>query len=231
MQRTIRAASTAAFLIFAAFLLHNFNGEYYEPVLLGFEKPTDYADMRKIENAIWSFAFTSSGIAHMVTGFALLFLGLGLYEVFRPFSEAGARLCLAAACLSGLGFLLTGVTDIPGTAYGGILRKINPHMNEQILMMTTLVRGFVNTVAIVGLGWLAGQVSWCARRSGLLIHSPADRWINNLLGNLNVLPGLAALALPVAGFIYLKTAPLWLLWLGFRLRASATPAAPARLSG
>jgi hypothetical protein len=221
MRQTIRAASVAAFLIFAAFLLHNFNGEYYEPVLLGFEKPTDYANMAKIENAIWSFAFTSSGIAHMVTGFALFFLGLGLYEVFRAFSEAGARLCLIAAFLSGLGFLLTGVTDIPGTAYGGILRDLNPHMNEQILMMTTLVRGIVNTVAIVGLGWLAGQVSWCARRSGILLESKLDRWVNNLLGNLNVLPGLAALALPVAGFVYLKTAPLWMLWLGLRLRRRA----------
>lgn len=221
MQRTIRAASWAAFLIFAAFLLHNFNGEYYEPVLLGFEKPTDYADMAKIQNAIGSFAFTSSGIAHMVTGFAMIFLGLGLYDVFRGFSEAAARLCLAAACLSGLGFLLTGVSDIPGTAYGAILRDLNPHLNEQILMMTTLFRGIVNTVAIMGLGWLAGQVSWCARKSGIFMDSSLDRWVNNLLGNLNVLPGLAAMALPVAGFVYLKTAPLWVLWLALKLRRRA----------
>lgn len=221
MQRTIRAAGVAAFLVFVAFLVHNFNGEYYEPVLLGFAEPTDYANMAKIENALWSFAFTSSGIAHMVTGFAMLFLGLGLYEVFRGWSEAAARLCLAAAILSGLGFLFTGIADIPGVAYGGILRKLNPHLNEQILMMTTLFRGFVNTVAIIGLGWLAGQVSWCARRSGILIDGNLDRWVNNLLGNLNVLPGLAAMALPVAGFIYLKTAPLWVLWLALKLRGRA----------
>jgi hypothetical protein len=178
--------------------------------------------MAKIENAIWSFAFTSSGIAHMVTGFAMAFLGLGLYATFRSFSEAGARLCLLAALLSGLGFLLTGITDIPGTAYAGILRDLNPHLNEQILMMTTLFRGIVNTVAITGLGWLAAQVSWCARRSGILLDSAFDRWVNNLLGNLNVLPGLAAMALPVAGFIYLKTAPLWMLWLGLRLRRHAS---------
>lgn len=226
MQQSIRAASVAALLIFAAFLLHNFNGEYYEPVLLGFEKPTDYANMAKIENALWSFAFTSSGIAHMVTGFAMFILGLGLYEVFRPFSEAGARLCLMAAFVSGLGFLLTGVSDIPGAAYGGILRDLNPHLNEQILMMSTLFRGLVNTAAIIGLGWLAGQVSWCARRSGILLDSRFDRWVNNLLGNLNVLPGLAAMALPVAGFIYLKLAPLWLLWLGVRLRRQAAVLSP-----
>jgi hypothetical protein len=225
MQRTIRAASVAAFLVLAAFLLHNFNGEYYEPVILGFEKPTDYADMAKIENALWSFAFTSSGIAHMVTGFAMLFLGIGLYDVFRGFSVPAARLCLAAAALSGLGFLLTGISDIPGTAYGGILRDLNPQFNEQILVMTTLFRGFVNTVAIVGLGWLAGQVTWCVRKSGIFIDGTFDRWVNNGLGNLNVLPGLAAMALPVAGFIYLKTAPLWVLWLALKLRRRGT--APA----
>lgn len=221
MNQTIRAAGIAALLVFAAFLLHNFNGEYYEPVILGFAEPTDYARMPKIENAIGSFAFTSSGIAHMVTGFALFFVGLGLYEVYRGWSEAAARLCLLAALLSGLGFLLTGIADIPGTAYAAILRDINPHLNEEILMMGTLFRGMVNTVAIIGLGWLAGQVSWCARRSGILIDGNLDRWANNLLGNLNVLPGLAAMALPVAGFIYLKTAPLWVLWLALKLRGRA----------
>jgi hypothetical protein len=29
------------------------------------------------------------------------------------------------------------------------------------------------------------------------------------------------MALPVAGFVYLKTAPLWMLWLGLRLRQHA----------
>lgn len=217
-KRVINAASTAAFLIFIAWILHNFNGEYYEPVILGFEEPTDYANMDKIENAIWSFAFTSSGIAHMVTGFAMLFLGLGLHDIFRDFSAAGARLILAAAALSGLGFLLTGISDIPGTAYGGILRDLNPDYNDAILLMTTLFRGIVNTMAIAGFGWLAGQVTWCIRKSGIFVDSGFDRFMNLFFGHLNILPGVAALAIPVAGFIYLKTAPLWILWIGVKLR-------------
>ncbi|SVA28957.1 uncharacterized protein METZ01_LOCUS81811, partial [marine metagenome] len=83
MKNTIRAASVAAILIVVAFLIHNFNASYYEPVILGFVEPTDYADMAKIANANWSFAFTSSGIAHIVTGFAMIFLGLGLMAVFQ----------------------------------------------------------------------------------------------------------------------------------------------------
>jgi hypothetical protein len=96
MKNTIKAASVAAFLITLAFLIHNFNASYYEPVVLGFEKPTDYADMAKIANANWSFAFTSSGIAHIVTGFSMIFLGLGLMAVFRNFSVAASRLIVVS---------------------------------------------------------------------------------------------------------------------------------------
>jgi hypothetical protein len=211
MNSSVRAASIAAFLITTAFFLHNFNGEYYEPYILGFEEPTDYADMEKIASAQWSFAFTSSGIAHIVTGFSMLFLGLGLFDVFRSFSLNAARLILVSASLSGLGFLLTGVSDIPLVAYGGLIINENPAFSVNILLMTTLLRGAVNTVAIAGLSWFAGQVAWCTLKTGLF--SKGFAW----LGYLNVLPGLAALALPVAGFIYLKTAPLWMLWLGVLL--------------
>lgn len=100
------------------------------------------------------------------------------------------RAASVAALLILAAFLLH---NFSGIAYGAILRKLNPHLNEQILMMTTLFRGIVSTVAIIGLGWLAGQVSWCARKSGIFLDSSLDRWINNLLGNLNVLPGVAAL--------------------------------------
>ena len=75
------------------------------------------------------------------------------------------------------------------------------------------------------------SVSWCVRKSGILVDSSFDRWVNNLLGNLNVLPGILALGIPVAGFIYLKTAPLWVLWLALKLRkrgaAGVAAVAPA----
>ncbi|MGI9308209.1 MAG: hypothetical protein ACR2P6_03035 [Gammaproteobacteria bacterium] len=216
MQSSIRAASTAAFLIFVAMLIHNLNGMYLEPTFLGFEEPTDYGDMTKIENALWSFSFTSSGISHMVVGFAMVFLGLGLYDIFRDFSHMASRLILVAAVMSGLGFFLTGVSDIPGTAYAGLLRDMNPEFNETILLVITLFRGIANSVAIVGLGWFAGQTSWCMLKSDLF-SEPSDRWFA-YLGYLNILPGIAALGLPVAGFLYLKTLPIWMIWLGLRLR-------------
>jgi hypothetical protein len=153
MKQLKTAAGIAAFLIVAGMLIHNLNGLYLEPYTLGFvDKGKDYADMSKIENALWSFSFTSSGISHIVVGFSMLILGLFLREFFKRALPIGAQLVFMAAGLSGLGFLMTGISDIPGTVYGGLLRGMNPDYNTDILLMVTIFRGMVNILAIACLG-------------------------------------------------------------------------------
>jgi hypothetical protein len=212
MKQLKSAATIAAFLIVIGMLIHNLNGRYLEPTFLGFENPMDYADMAKIENALWSFSFLSSGISHMVVGFSFMILGLFLSEYFKKALPIGAKLTFIAAMLAGLGFLLTGISDIPGTLYGQLIREQNPDFNTDILLMTTIFRGVVNVLAIVGLGWFAGQVAWCGRRSGTFSKGFA------VFGYINVLPGIASLIFPPAGFAYIQLLPLWMLWLGLRLR-------------
>jgi hypothetical protein len=216
MRQSIRAASYAAFFIVVGLLIHNLNALYLEPTFLGFEdKGKDYADMAKIENALWSFSFTSSGISHMVVGFSMMFLGLGVSDVFRDFHPGAARLIILSSLVSGLGFLLTGISDIPGTVYGGLLRELNPEHNTTILLITTMIRGVVNIMAVVGLGWFAGQVAWCTLKTGMF-----PKWFA-WLGYINVLPGIASLIFPPAGFAYIQLAPIWMLALGIFLRSKA----------
>ena len=220
MNHLKKAASVAAFLIVAGMLIHNLNAQVLEPYFLGFEdKARDYADMAKIENALWSFSFTSSGITHMVVGFAMMILGLYLSEFFRAATPIAAKLLFIAAMLSGLGFLLTGISDIPGTVYAGLLRNMNPADNTDILLMTTIFRGMVNILAVVGLGWFAGMVAWCAR------HTDGFSKGFRIFAWLNVLPGIFSLIFPPAGFLYIPLLPIWMLWLGFRIRALPAPAA------
>jgi len=208
-----KAASTAAFIIVVCMLIHNFNALYYEPVHLGFvDKAKDYGDMAKIENAIWSWAFTSSGIAHMVVGFSMMILGLGLARLAVHTHPIASQLIFLAAVLSGIGFLLTGISDIPGTKYAELLRNLNPEYNTDILLMTTMIRGVVNTLAIVCLGWLAGMVGWYARSSKAFPGWFA--WFSYLLA----LPGLLAMFNPVMGFSYLVLCPIWAFALGIYMR-------------
>jgi len=62
MRQSIRAASYAAFFIVVGLLIHNLNALYLEPTFLGFEpKGKDYADMAKIENALWPVSDGSPG--------------------------------------------------------------------------------------------------------------------------------------------------------------------------
>jgi hypothetical protein len=211
-----RAASNAAWLIVLCMLVHNLNALWLEPTYLGFvDKARDYGDMAKILNAQFSFSFLSSGTAHVVCGFALLVLGLGLYHRFRSRHPVAAQLLLLAALLSGLGFLLTGISDIPGAVYARILRKENPEYAETIMLINTLIRSVVNVLAIVGLSWLAGQLAWLTRRT-----REFPRWFG-WYGWVLVLPGLVSFPFPPAGFAYLQLTIPWAVALGVYLRRPA----------
>jgi hypothetical protein len=213
MRQLQKAATIAAFLIVAGMLIHNLNALYLEPYTLGFEdKAKDYGDMAKIENAIWSFSFTSSGTTHIVVGFSLMILGLFMSEFYKRSLPIAAKLVYLSAVLSGLGFLLTGISDIPGTVYGGILRDLNPDQNTEILLMTTIFRGMVNILAITALGWFAGMIAWCAGKTDTFTKG------FRIYGWFIVLPGIMSLIFPPAGFAYIQLLPLWMLWLGLRIR-------------
>ena len=218
MKQLRQAACIAAFIIVAGMLIHNMNALWLEPTYLGFvDKGKDYADMAKIENAIWSISFTSSGTAHIFVGFSMMILGLYLSEFFRATTPIGAKLVFIASMLSGLGFLMTGISDIPGTVYGGLLRGMNPDYNTAVLLMVTIFRGMVNILAIAGLGWFAGQVAWCSA-----LTSSFSRGFR-IFGYINVLPGVASLIFPPIGFAYIQLLPLWMLWLALRIRKLPDP--------
>jgi len=208
-----KAASAAAFIIVLGMCIHLFNAFYYEPQVLGFvDKGKDYADMAKIENAIGSWAFTSSGISHIVVGVALTVLGLGVSRLAGHTHPIAAQLMLLAATVGGLGFLLTGINDIPAAKYSELLRKENLEYNTNILLMWTMTRGLVNTMAIFGIGMFAGLVGYYTRSS----HS-FPGWFGWLCFLLAV-PGILCLANPIGGFSYLAITPFWALALGIFLR-------------
>ncbi|TDJ48052.1 MAG: hypothetical protein E2O52_01790 [Gammaproteobacteria bacterium] len=218
MNQLKKAASITAFLIVAGMLIHNMNALWLEPTYLGFEEPAkDYADMAKIENALWSISFTSSGISHIVVGVSMMILGLYMSALFRTATPIAAKLVFMAALFSGLGFLMTGISDIPGTVYGGLLRAVNESYNTNILLMVTIFRGMVNILAILGLGCFAGLVAWCGTRTAGF--SKGFR----IYGWVNVFPGIASLIFPPIGFAYIQLLPLWMLWLGLRLRQIPAP--------
>jgi hypothetical protein len=216
MTRLDRAASNAAWLIVGCMLIHNMNALWLEPTYLGFvDKAKDYGDMGKILNAQFSFSFLTSGTAHVVCGFSLLILGLGLYNRFRDRHPVGSQMLLLATLLGGLGFLLTGISDIPGAVYAKILREQNPDFAPTIMLINTLIRSVVNVLAIVGLSWMAGQLAWLTRQT---LEFPA--WFV-WFGWLMVLPGILSFPFPPAGFIYLQMTIVWAATLGVFLRRPA----------
>ena len=213
MTKPDKAASTAAWLIVGAMLIHNMNALWLEPTYLGFvDKARDYGDMSKILNAQFSFSFMTSGTAHIVCGFSVLILGLHLYNRFRGRHPLASQMLMLAALLSGIGFLLTGISDIPGAVYAKILREQNPDYAATIMLINTLIRSVVNVLAIVGLSWLAGQLAWLTRQT-----RDFPRWFV-WYGWLMVLPGLVSFPFPPAGFIYLQLTIVWAAALGVFLR-------------
>jgi len=224
LRSLCKAASIASFVILFGMLIHNLNAGYLEPTYLGFvDKAKDYGDMSKIQNAIESCSldalylcsFKYSGFAHMVNGLLLMLLGIAVFNVFRFSTPIIAQLAFVAAFLSGIGFLTTGISDIPGTVYASLLRDLNPDHNDALLLMTTMIRGIANITAITGLGFFAAFTGRAALTSGLF-----SKW-GARYGFILLLPGLGGLISPIFGFMYIALVVPWLIWLGLQFRRIA----------
>jgi|GEM_PF-3364376 len=221
LRSLCKAASIASFVILLGMLIHNLNAGYLEPTYLGFvDKARDYGDMSKIQNAIEACSLESlhlcsfkySGFAHMINGLLMMLLGVAVLNVFRFSSPIIAQLAFVAAFLSGIGFLTTGVSDIPGTVYASLLRGLNPDHNDALLLMTTMIRGVANMIAITGLGFFAAFTGRAALTSGLF-----SKW-GARYGFVLLLPGIGGLISPIFGFMYIALVVPWLIWLGLQFR-------------
>ncbi|MCP4001089.1 MAG: hypothetical protein GY727_09290 [Gammaproteobacteria bacterium] len=224
MTTLYRIASYAAFIILAGMLIHLMNASYLEPTYLGFvDKAKDYGDMAKIQNAIEACSldalqlcsFKYSGFAHMVNGMLFMLLGVAVRQMFGSSNPVISQLCFVAGLVAGFGFLLTGISDIPGTAYAGLLRELNPEHNAAILLMTTMIRGIVNMLAITGLGWFAAFTGYAVLTSGVF-----SKW-GAYYGYILLLPGLGGLVNPIFGFMYIALVLPWLFWLGMQFSKAA----------
>ncbi len=219
MKNLYKAAAYAAFIVLTGMLIHATNAFYLEPTFLGFKDAAkDYADMSKIQNAIeacsldalYLCSFKYSGFAHMINGLLMMLLGVAAQQLFASTHLVISRFIFVAGLVSGLGFLTTGVSDIPGTIYASLLRANNPDFNVTILLISTMIRGIANMVAITGLGFYAAFVGYAVLKSG-----PFSRW-GGWYGFLLLWPGLGGLINPIAGFTYIGIVVPWLIWLGMQ---------------
>jgi hypothetical protein len=220
-----RAAARAAWLVFAAFAMHALNALYLEPTYLGFRNPaTDYAKIALLKGAIGSVPWTLSGLGHLVSGFALVYLARVAPRLFPAGAELPGQVAVGAGLLGAAGFLLTGISDLVGGGpFGlpvgavGLLAAQNPDLEGAIYVAQSLTRIAFNSLAQVGLGWYAVMVSWGGLRSGAL---PA--WF----GRFGYFSGLCGVLMGVLfAPLYLYTVLAWSLGfaviLGRRARAGA----------
>jgi hypothetical protein len=151
----------------------------------------------------------------MINGLMILLLAVAVREAFRQSNPVLSQLCYVAGFLCGLGFLATGINDIPGNALSALLREQNPDYNTAILLMMTTIRSIVNIIAITGLGLFAAFTGRAALLSGNF-----SRW-GAWFGFILLIPGIGGLINPVFGFTYLSFVPIWMIWLGLQFKAQA----------
>jgi hypothetical protein len=171
-----RRTAIASLVIFGAFLIHNVNALYIEPNILGFRNPrVDYARIELLKNAVGSVPWTFSGLGHLVSGFAMVYLALGVRALYRNYKLVPARVAMLGALIGAVGFMLTGISDLIGGGLFGLpngavrlLAEQNPDLERAAYLSLSLGRIVFNCLAQVGLGWYAVLVSWCGRRTGLL---------------------------------------------------------------
>ena len=208
MNALNRLAALAALVIFLAFFMHTLNALVIEPRVLGFESFMDYAKVEKLKNAIGSVPWRLSGIGHLLSGFAMVVIALATYRRFRPSRPLAGALAAGAAMLSAAGFLLTGLTDVPGSGALNLLVAQNPGTETNAYLANSLIRIAFNNLAIVSLGWFAVQLSWCRLKTG------AQPKAFTYYG---FLAGLSGLGMIITFTPYLPLFLLWALWLGILL--------------
>ena len=204
-----RTAALAATVILLAFIIHNINAWYVEPQIFGFTNPAeDYADLDKLRVARVSWQWALSGFGHFVTGFAMVVLGVCLYERFSRICPRRAKITLLAAAIAAVGFLMRGISDITVRIVVDLLLAANPGHDEPVLISASALYGLVNTLAVVGLGWFMISLARCAAHGEAA--GKAFRWFSYLVG----LIGVAAVSgLP----LYLTPFLIWLIWLNLIL--------------
>jgi hypothetical protein len=205
VQALVPAVRYAALVVFLAFAVHNVNGAFIEPRFLGFESYADYARADKLVNASRAVPWLLSGLGHVATGFALVFLALGTEARYRDRHPAAAALARAAAMLGATGFLLTGISHVIGRQTLFLLADANPDLAASAYMTATVVRIWVNALAQIGLGWFAVQLAWLGLKTATLPRPFVA---------FGFLSGAAGLLMAVAYVpVYLFTVLVWALWL------------------
>jgi hypothetical protein len=209
METLLRPAGYAALVICIAFAVHNVNGAWIEPTYLGFSGYDDYSNLAKLQNASRALPWLFSGLGHLVSGFAMVVLTLGIFGRFRDVSPPTAWLMFAAGLLAATGFLLLGFSHVIGRQTLFLLSDRNPAMQDSLYATMTLVRILFNSLAQVGLGAFAillGAAGW------------RDRSLPRAFCGYSVLSGVAGVAMGFAYVpVYLFTVLFWTGWLGMLL--------------
>lgn len=164
-----RHACIAALVMAVCFTVHAVNGLIVERLFLGFETYTDYADVDKLRDALGSPPWIASGLAHVVTGVAVVVLGTNLARIVGG-SPNGSRTIAEylryASLAAGVGFTLLGVADVQGSQTVKLLADQNPELDRSAYLALSVVVPVVNGLAIVALGWVILLFSRYARREG-----------------------------------------------------------------
>src|SRR6476620_9619591 len=125
-----RHASIAALVMAVCFTIHAVNGLIVERFFLGFEKYTDYADVDKLGDALGSVPWLASGVAHLVTGVAVVVLGVNLARVISPSRPRLAEYLRYATAVAAVGFTMLGVADVQGSQTMNLIVDQNPELRR-----------------------------------------------------------------------------------------------------
>jgi hypothetical protein len=208
-----RSLSVAAFVIAAAFGVHAVNGLVVERLVLGFTSFADYADAELLADAIGSWPWRASGLAHLATAAAMVAVAV----LSRPWLDHGsatrASAAHAFALLSATGFALNGIAAGLGAQVVGLLEEQNPASASSAVIAFSVLVPVVNGLAIVAMACVVATISLHLRSEGAL--GPAASTGTAVV----VLSGLVMAVAYVPAYLLLL--PVWWIWFGVRVRRTA----------
>jgi len=153
-RSSARTASIASAVIALCFCVHATNGLLVERLFLGFHTYDDYANVHKLRAALGSPPWLASGTAHLVTGVAVVVLGVNLSALMRPTRPRLAEYLRYATVVACVGFTTLGAADVQGSQTVALLAKQTPQLGDTAYMALSVIVPVANGLAISAFGWM-----------------------------------------------------------------------------
>jgi hypothetical protein len=163
-QSALFAVRASALVLAVCLAVHVLNGLVLERTFLHLDSYRDYADLEKLRDAFGSPLWVASGLAHLVTAAAIVWLGVSLARLLAAERPTVAQTLRVVSGVASAGFLLLAVTLLQAARSTAMLADENPEQADSFWAALSVVNVAADGLAVAAAGALVLVAARAFRR-------------------------------------------------------------------